>query len=248
MDAIRKHFEALEKSLVADAEAAGILTSPTGRGRAREMIASRFLKDDLPPRIRTLRGEVIDSAGRSSGEADLVLADTGTAAFTIGGETIVPVEAATAVVEVKSSLYGDELPDALRKVVRTKELTRTRHHGFYRPPDQGARVPIPPPHTYGYVVAFDGPQWRNLLKRLENNPEWCRGDYLRYGPEIICILGRGFVFKADNVVFNVPEEAGDAAAILRADLPGLQHIIGHVQQHLHRFGDLTYELTPYYES
>lgn len=241
---LSRHYEDLEQSLLAQGRAAGVLTSSTSIGRARELIVNDFLRPHLPQRLSVVRGELIDSKGDSSGELDTMLRDNQSLAWGVGGESLLPVEAAVGVIEVKSSLDGDNLQDAIRKIARAKRLERLPHHGFYVPTDD-AHVEIPPRRTRGYVVAFAGPNWENVATRLRENLEWVDQDYLTLGPEVLLILGRGLIYKNDNEIFQVPPDARDNFAQGLHDRPGVEAIAMHITETVRRYGQITYDLTGY---
>lgn len=246
IDKINDYFKNQEASLLASAKAAGLLTAPSTVGRSREDLLKEFFRNHLPTRLSAVRGEVIDSTGKSSGEVDAIFLDHESNAFRIGGESVVPVEACVGICEVKTSLAGPDLENSIRKVARVKHLIRAEYHGFYRRGHGDELIEIPPRRPNAYIVAYDGLSWNTLLRQICDNPPWFEGDFMIYGPEIICILGRGFAFKNDRHLFNAPVGREHWALVLREDLPGLQQVLHHVQETISRYGTLTYELGGYH--
>lgn len=242
-----KHFQAVEAGLLAYAKGAGLLSAPLEKGRAREALLSGFLEDHLPPRISVGQGELIDSAGRTSGEADAILIDHESPVFRVGSEAAVPVEAAAGLLEVKSTLDKGQLETAVRKIARAKALERVSSGGFYSTHDEpDYRVPVPPVSVMGYIVAYSASAWDTLLGHIAENPDWYGNDYYRYGPELIVVLGRGFAYKNDNLVFAIPPGGEDWSVVHREE-SGLQALLAHVTEVLGRFGTLTYSFLPYFE-
>ena len=241
---LREHYRDLEAALIAQGRAAGILTSPTGLGRAREAIVNDFLRPHLPQRLSVVRGELIDASGRSSGELDTILRDNQSLAWGLGGEQLLPVEAAAGVLEIKSDLAGRNLVDALEKAATVKTLERLPHHGVYVPTDD-AHVEIPPVRSRVYVLAYGGPSWGTIVKNLLDSPEPYRGDYMRWGPEAIVILGRGALYKIDNEILAIPTGAENDFAHCVEDRPGLELIAMHITETIRRYGGLHYEMTQY---
>ena len=96
------YFLEIEQALLAYGRAAGVLSSTVGLGRAREKLVSDGLRPHLPGRISIERGEMVDGQGKRSGEVDTVLVDTHRACIQVGAESLVPVEAAIAAIEVKT--------------------------------------------------------------------------------------------------------------------------------------------------
>ena len=149
---------------------------------------------------------------------------------------------------MKSSLSGQNLEDAIRKVALAKTLIRTQHHGFYRGSHGDERIPIPPRQTNGYIVGYEGPSISHILNTLLGNPGWYAGNFMSSGPEIICILTKGFIYKNDFHFFN-PELANrDWIMVGAENKPGMQHIIHNIQETVQRYGGLTYELGAYHGS
>jgi hypothetical protein len=235
-----EYFRTLEEEGLLKARRAGIFKATTTIGRAREIFAADLLRDHLPRRVSIGRGEVIDSRGNNAGELDGLLLDNHRPNFRIGGELYVPAESAIGVIDVKTSLAGRNLTDALGKIARLKSLQRTNHHGFYR--TSGVeRVPVPPRSPAGFIVAFQGPERTELLERLFNEAdEQVRNDYLQYGPEVLAVLGKGAVIKNDGIVFSFDPALAHLEAAT-TQVSSLQLIIEYVQELLNRFGDLTYE-------
>lgn len=245
---LAKFYSKIEASLLASAGAAGELESGTSIGRARELLAAQFLEQNLPARISVRRGEIFDSFKESSGETDVILVDNKSSAARVGGESLVPVEAAIGMIEVKSSLNGDNFKDAIKKIARVKKLQRGAQNGTYRKSSNlRPKIPIPPRRLNGYIVAYAGPQWSTLKEKLENNVDWVNGNFMTFGPEIICILGRGFFLKNDFHYGHPTEEINNHLdAILCETRVGLQEIVYHVNETIHRYGDLSYNLNAYF--
>jgi len=247
MTSQREYYVHLEQAMLSQAKAAGILTAPLSKGRAREELIKEFLQKHVPQRLGVEQGEVVDSRGASSDEADIVLVDNQIGRLQVGGESVVPVEAAS-LIESKSILsLGPDggLALALAKVARTKDLQKTPHHGFYRAGHGDERVPIPPTRANCYVIAFDAPSWESIIEFIGRSASLYNNDYYTYGPELICVLARGFLFKNDNHVSTVQPGTETWERVVKPDMPGLEHLIGQIQENLSRYGSLTYEMTQY---
>ena len=183
-----KFFMNLERALMAQADAAGVLSSSTGKGSAREQLLGDTLDSCLPNRLQVERGEVVDGNGLTTGETDLVLVDSNRGSRVIGGESVIPVEAAIAVVEVKSSLRGGELESAVKKIARVKALTRGPHTGIYNFSDATEpRIAVPPTKTLGVIFGYTAPKGTTILKRLGDNPSWYDRDFMEFGPDVIAV-------------------------------------------------------------
>lgn len=239
-------FVEAEQVLAARARSAGsALSSPTGVGRAREDALSEELRRHLPGRISVVRGEIVDQYRGRSGEVDAILADTNKAVTRVGGDLLVPVEAAVAAIEVKSTLIGAELESTVRKAARIKKLRRTTPGGMFirkQPP----RIPLPPESTSVVIFGYDGPKLSTIIRRLLANPDWYDRDLMMYGPDLIVIPGQGSVAKNDLHIILPPPGASDADADLRQDstIPGLQLIVWSASELLNRYGSLVYPTYP----
>lgn len=107
-------------------EAAESISHPGERGRAREVILSTFLREVLPTGFEIATGFVIDAAGGQSLQQDLIIVRKGYhPIFRVGGINFFTVEAVAAVVEVKSTLSGASIDEALLNSASVKVLDRT---------------------------------------------------------------------------------------------------------------------------
>ena len=231
----------LEAGLVAQASAAGILASSTAKGRAREQLLAETLAKCLPGRLHLEQGEVVDRYGRSSGEADLVVVDSNRGRRVIGGESVIPVEAAVAVIEVKSSLRGAELESAVRKIARIKTLKRGPETGMYASSaDHQPRIAVPPTTTLGVIFGYTAPSRATLMRRLGENPEWHGHDFMARGPDVIGVVQRGVLFKNDLHLVHPPPGAEENAMLGDDALPVIQVLVEHLETLLDRYRSLTY--------
>lgn len=237
------YFLEVEQALLAYGRAAGVLSSTVGLGRAREKLISDGLSPHLPGRISIERGEMVDGQGKRSGEVDTVLVDTHRGRIQVGAESLVPVEAATAAIEVKTDLSGDNLKNAVEKIAQIKRLIRTQHHGFYRTSDdvRSPRTPIPPSRAFGVVLAFRAPSWENIYQRMAANPQWYDHDPMVFGPDRIVILGRGVAIKNDQTLIHGESGTENLVYIKNERLSGLEVLTTDVQELLDRYGGLTYD-------
>jgi hypothetical protein len=237
------YFREIEQALLAHGRAAGVFSSTTGLGRAREKLVGEGLRPHLPRRVAIERGELIDSVGQRTGEIDTVLVDTHRARIQVGGESLVPVEAATATIEVKSNLSGGNLEDAIRKIARVKRLTRVAHHGFYRTGDSSPppRTPVPPTQVLGIIIAFRSPSWTTIFEKLAANPDWYGGDPMASGPDRIVVLGRGLAIKNDFTMLHGDPGTENLVYLKNEEVSGLQNVVADVQALLDRYGGLTYD-------
>lgn len=236
----KAYFVHVEEAILAFGRAAGVFSSSTGLGRAREQLVRDGLVPHLPTRVAVERGEMIDIAGRTSGELDVIMTDHNRGRKHVGGESMVTVEGAIGAIEVKTSLKGGELASAIRKVAKVKHLQRGQHRGLYRASSPAVRGVVPPDRTMTFVVAYDAPQWDKILRNLEENPDWYDGDFMTYGPEVIAVLGRGVMLKNDLHYVEVDPAAANRVVVINRTIPSLQLLTEYVQEYLNRYGNLSY--------
>jgi len=236
------YYLAIEQTTRIEAEAVAHLGSTSAHGRAREQLVTAMLERTLPGRIEVERGEVVMSVPPHlrSGESDLVLVDSmGSAVRRIGGETVVPVEAAIAVVEVKSNLTAENLKKALGQVARVKALRRSRQPLIFKDGRGDERVPIPPDRPAGIIVGLRGWDIDRLGRVIVD--EFAQSsapseEFFASGPDLVVVLGGGFLYKNDRHLLRC--EPGDEAKELISlkTRSGLMAIVQYVEEHLHRYG------------
>ena len=81
------------------------------QGRANELTLSRLLESLLPSNVSVGSGIIFDSAGRASGQTDLILYDASSQPRFLAQTTqfLFPVETVLAAIEVKTTLDDEEL-------------------------------------------------------------------------------------------------------------------------------------------
>jgi hypothetical protein len=228
-------------------EASSLFEASTTLGNARELLVALYLEDHLPRRLLIERGELIDEAGNRSGQCDIILADGNIGWRRSGGQSLIPAEAAIAAIEVKSSLSGGNLDDALAKVARIKRLRRGQHSGLHHIDTSNvSRIEIPPRRVMCIVIAFSSPSLNHVYERIVDNPLLYEGNYLERGPEIVVLLGKGFVYKDDGHFMQVTRGPISAAVLAEDAIPvagqsGLRAMTLDLQTHLQRYGLLSWE-------
>lgn len=123
---IRKIFDESELELLAAFNKSAAVKHNGSKGTIREDQVADFLREQLPGRYQVVRGELIDSEGNRSRQLDTIIIDRNSAAPFLRGrdtsEWILPVEAALAVIEVKSQLNSTELRSIAENVVSIHQL------------------------------------------------------------------------------------------------------------------------------
>jgi hypothetical protein len=117
-------FDHFEIALAHEAEQAGLLEHSSMVGSAREFLIKRVLKSILPSIIHFGTGKVIDSAGNTSRQMDIILFDPRFPKFEIeSGIGMYPLEGIIATIEVKSTLTVKSLREALENTWSLIQLT-----------------------------------------------------------------------------------------------------------------------------
>jgi hypothetical protein len=98
------------------------------KGTVREaLVLHDYLERYLPATVLALHNaEIIDTEGTTTKQCDIVIVDPSTPPLFIGPEFhVIPAEWVYGILEVKSSLTGNELKDAVEKIRIAKSLKRT---------------------------------------------------------------------------------------------------------------------------
>lgn len=138
------------------------------QGRANELTLSRLLESLLPSNVSVGSGIIFDSAGRASGQTDLILYDASSQPRFLAQTTqfLFPVETVLAAIEVKTTLDDEELG----KVATSKGRLRDLRSKDGRPP---------PPY---YLMAYSaGLLPETMISKI-------RGLQLVDRPDYLCVL------------------------------------------------------------
>lgn len=187
------------------------LTHPGLKGASFEQTFREFLREYLPRSLDVSTGVLIDAAGNSSRQLDVIISDAAkTPIFYKSGENrVIPVECTYAVIEVKACLDTQELNSAFQNMQSIRKLQKT---AFFKP--SGAIVRKD--KLYGrewdiwpinyFVFSYDSIDLMGLAELLDklhgeaSLPEWSRVD-------TICVLEKGVVCNqlADGKYNALPE-------------------------------------------
>lgn len=166
-------------------------------GEVREMFIEEFLSDMYPEQFVFGDGEIIDSSGNVSPQADLVIYDQQSPLLSYGGSNHFLVEGVLAHLEIKSNLSGS-IENVLSKSEGVKQLNRTWVEGTQQ---------VDLPHVFSGAFAFEGPSPETLLEKFREYYEIevvqsgeqsiiSTGDY-HWGEiiDVICVLNEYVFFK-----------------------------------------------------
>jgi hypothetical protein len=181
--------------LVAGFEKSATIKHEGAKGSAREGAVLKLLRDWLPGTVRVKgSSEVIDSAGATSLQQDIVIVDPSTPPFFFeGNQQLWPAECVQGIVEIKARLNKAEVVDACNKIASVKRLSKSEYHPdplrrTYPALGGGSLAHRP---TFGYVVAFKS---HTKLQTLADNViDWCNDHPPEEWPDGIFVLDKGSV-------------------------------------------------------
>ena len=199
------------------AEARSALEHAGLKGASFEEVFRNFLRTYLPATLDISTGIVVDSAGRSSRQLDVIISDAAkTPIFYRKGDTrVVPVEGVYSIIEVKANLTAQELEKAFKNMKSVRALKKTAYvldDGPIRHTKQmyGQGWEIWP--TNYFVFAFDSTSLDTLRELLaswynrDSLPEWSRID-------TTCVLNKGVILNQDaNGYFDALPTPGSLVA------------------------------------
>ncbi len=167
------------EGLIAQIEESKQVSHASTKGTLREKYLIDFLQNILPQNYTVTGGFICDVLGKISPQIDLILSDTSTIpsiAFT-GDVSLIPIEAAIGIVEVKSTLKKEDYnqlkkqSDAIRSMRPCTEFS----------PEQtifGIRM---------FVFAYESELSIDSIK------DWFKQVQELFG---VCIIGKTFIYKS----------------------------------------------------
>jgi hypothetical protein len=193
-------FHGAETELWANFIKAAAFKNSGEKGTFREDGVAKFLREQLPGRYGVVKGELIDSSGRRSGQVDIIVFDQTRAAPFVRGskhaQWILPVEAALATIEVKSRLTRDELV-SIGKGIRLIHSLRPWGQPFavisgYREGQRDAEVPRIQTTVFAFESNLAPDDWarKEITRAREALSE---SDALSAQLDRIVVLNRGMI-------------------------------------------------------
>lgn len=122
---VERYWSSVARSLQIEASGMNGLVPHQGeRGRANELTMARLLENLLPPTIGVGSGVIIDSAGNTSHQTDIVLYNRNNQPQLIAQslQLLFPVEVVYGALEVKSRLTSDDVGDIAAKCKAQRNL------------------------------------------------------------------------------------------------------------------------------
>lgn len=188
LDGVSNTLKANFKEISAEFEHRGL----KGRERERALV-EHFLKAYLPQRFGFANGEIVSTDGEVSSECDVIIYDAINCPILLKGVlAIVPVEAANAVVEVKSKLDTGELLKSADNIARIKRMPK---RAFYRAPNPVIKQTV---SIYGktfdyfplvgFVFAYTSIGLETLAKELD---QFNQNILPEHRIDYVCVLDSG---------------------------------------------------------
>ena len=228
---LKRFFELMSEKLKLDfVDLSKLIDHNLTAGEAREEALHQFLIQNLPNRIGISSGFVIDTAGNTSKQIDVIIYDKNYGSFfTIGGANFFPCEIVIAVGEVKSDVAStDKLYDALDKIKSVKILDR--HRGGRTELITGPGLSIKglkyEPLTcyrdqiFGFIFSSKSLKRDNFLKAFK---DWRQKEEKRLWPNMACFYDDFFMSyeiqdalapDPNNAKFIYTTKPGDGSELL----------------------------------
>jgi len=122
---------------------------PTSIGTSHEGILRRFLQKYIPKRLAVSEGFIVDPKNNPSNQCDIIIWSHLDYApyYKEGDFVIIPVEAAKAVIEVKTTLSKDEIVSAFKNLSSVHQISQ---------------------EVYTAAFAFESPKIKTVLEHIIN--------------------------------------------------------------------------------
>lgn len=167
---------------------------PGIRGRIREIVVERLIKPLLPHAYAAGTGTIVDGAGGTSGETDIIVYDRDLLPPILYSDRdgVFPVESALFAIEVKSRLTAHELRDSLRKVGRIDRLSYSSGIHDERGMPQSHYFQKIQPLLFAFASDLEETGKSELDRYMEVDPS----------PDAsipnLCVVGRGFWWQENS--------------------------------------------------
>ncbi|MFZ6682216.1 DUF6602 domain-containing protein [Undibacterium sp. Tian12W] len=189
-------FSASSNKLMAElAECRAALEHRGLKGTANEATLAEALRVYLPGSIEVCTGEVIDSNGGRSQQADILLFDGATAPrfFSQDNINVLPVEAVYAAIEVKTYLNKQAIEEAFKNMKAFKQLDKSAFHPNRATTDK-LLYGMPSQHwpVQFFIFAYESDSLETVLnhvKRLNASQP------IHQQIDLVCILDKGLILN-----------------------------------------------------
>jgi len=177
---IRKLIQAKIKGLYAKYEESNSIQHNGTKGQLREQALSEFISDLLPNKYLVKSGFICDSKKEEiSPQLDLIIADKDSMPnFTLNeSSSIIPVESALAITEIKSTI----MPETLEQLQRQRQVVNNMEFDYLFMVPVNPNIELPKISIASFLLAFDSKVRKEDLKGwFEQEPNLLS----------ICVIGK----------------------------------------------------------
>ena len=168
------------------------------KGTATEGALAEVLRGYLPGSIEVCTGEVIDSKGGRSRQADILLFDGATAPriFSRDNISVLPVEAVYAAIEVKTYLNKQAIEEAFENMKAFKQLDKSAFHPG-RATTNKLLYDMPSEHwpVQFFIFAYESDSLETVLGHVAR----LNADQpIHQQIDLVCILDKGLILNVDH--------------------------------------------------
>ncbi len=183
MSLLLEHFKRTQDLLLKEFEVSRQFQSSKILGDVREFFIQEFLESHLPSRFYIGKsGEIIDGYGGHTDELDIIIYSENVPKLSVQGRNMYLREGVSLVIEVKSTLDSCKLRQDIQK---TKIIKSLKASPILQSVVLHETAPIIPVYIFAYQSDIT----------LEKIAEQIQELNLEQRPELIGILGRGFIRK-----------------------------------------------------
>lgn len=219
MSILSKNLSAKVKHAIYLSKQLGDLEHAVLKGRLRELLVTELIEPLLPNGVRAITGILIDSKGNQSNQLDIIIysSDILPPIIQSNEQSIIPVDAALQVIEVKSQLNATEIRDSIKKGESVKTLCllgpRKLEPPFSLIIKEKLSYPIKVSPVFS-VFAFGSDlkkktEWERYLE-IKNDPEGSSRELV----DDICVVGSGYWNRGEGELIS-EEAAEDYNEVLR---------------------------------
>lgn len=189
-----KYFKDKANELLSQYHTSSNQVASDNLGKNRENFLNSFLKKSLPPRLKVVSGELIDSENNHTGQIDTIIIRDDCPSLDFGNENSYLVEGVFATLEIKSTLNKETLAKAVNSLLKVSKLT----------------VPEPSIKFGGYYLnrplrilfSYTGIKFGKIVEHINEN-NW------QEVFDLICVLDQGVIARKGKLLFTFDLESGE---------------------------------------
>lgn len=207
------------------------------KGRDREFFITQFLKQCFPKKYVIGNGQIMDTMGNTSREADIIVYNESMPLFDYGRTKYFLTDGVLAHIEVKSNLTSSELRKALCVTESVKKRDRGRKAIGMSSGSSGIQFAEFPLTIFSCIFAYEGIAAHTFMERLSEYYEGESG-CLDNCVDMVCVLGK-YTF-----ILNREEEEKPLGCWPTGD-DSLMFLFIHLCNAMYQKQHTTFDLTDY---